>query len=34
MFENRACGWPMIGCGLALIGAGAAAISKIVNIDI
>ncbi|MBN1285571.1 MAG: type II secretion system F family protein [Anaerolineae bacterium] len=34
MFENRACGWPMIGCGLALIGSGAAAISKIVNIDI
>lgn len=34
MFENRACGWPMLGCGLLLIGAGAAVIRKIVDIDI
>lgn len=34
MFENRTCGWPMIGIGLALIGMGMAAIQKIVNIDI
>ncbi|QPC80586.1 type II secretion system F family protein [Phototrophicus methaneseepsis] len=34
MFENRECGWPMIGLGLALIGMGAAAIQKIVDIEI
>src|SRR5262249_2646510 len=34
MFENRLCGWPMLGVGLALIGIGTAAIQKIVNIDI
>lgn len=34
MFENRMCGWPMLGIGLALIGLGMAAIQKIVNIDI
>lgn len=34
MFENRLCGWPMIGIGLALIGMGMAAIQKIVNIEI
>lgn len=34
MFENRACGWPMIGAGLALIGIGAALIQKIVDIEI
>ncbi len=34
MFENRMCGWPMLGVGLALIGLGMAAIQKIVNIDI
>ncbi|MBZ0275898.1 MAG: type II secretion system F family protein [Anaerolineae bacterium] len=34
MFENRLCGWPMLGIGLALIGMGMAAIQKIVNIDI
>lgn len=34
MFENRTCGWPMLGIGLALIGMGMAAIQKIVNIDI
>lgn len=34
MFEDRACGWPMIGIGLALIGIGSAAIQKIVDIDI
>ncbi len=34
MFENRLCGWPMLGLGLALIGMGMAAIQKIVNIEI
>ncbi|NOG51461.1 MAG: secretion system protein [Chloroflexi bacterium] len=34
MFEDRGCGWPMIGIGLALIGIGSAAIQKIVDIDI
>lgn len=34
MFENRACGWPMIGAGLALIGIGSAMIQKIVDIEI
>lgn len=34
MFENRLCGWPMLGVGLALIGMGMAAIQKIVNIEI
>jgi tight adherence protein B len=34
MFENRTCGWPMLGIGLALIGMGMAAIQKIVNIEI
>lgn len=34
MFENRLCGWPMLGIGIALIGTGMAAIQKIVNIDI
>jgi len=34
MFENRGCGWPMLGIGLALIGMGMAAIQKIVNIEI
>jgi tight adherence protein B len=34
MFEHRTCGWPMIGLGLAMIGMGAAAIQKIVDIDI
>ncbi|MCB9453882.1 MAG: type II secretion system F family protein [Anaerolineaceae bacterium] len=34
MFENRLCGWPMLGIGMALIGMGMAAIQKIVNIDI
>ncbi len=34
MFENRMCGWPMLGIGLALIGLGMAAIQKIVNIEI
>lgn len=34
MFEDRACGWPMVGIGLALIGIGAALIQKIVDIDI
>ncbi len=34
MFENRACGWPMLGVGLALIGIGMALIQKIVDIEI
>lgn len=34
MFENRACGWPMLGIGLALIGIGTAVIQKIVDIEI
>ncbi len=34
MFENRLCGWPLLGIGLALIGMGMAAIQKIVNIEI
>ncbi|NDJ61664.1 MAG: type II secretion system F family protein [Chloroflexi bacterium] len=34
LFENQACGWPMLGCGLALIGIGFAVIQRIVDIDI
>jgi tight adherence protein B len=34
MFEDRMCGWPLLGIGLALIGMGMAAIQKIVNIEI
>jgi tight adherence protein B len=34
MFNNRLCGWPMIGIGLALIGIGTALIQKIVDIEI
>jgi tight adherence protein B len=34
LFENRACGWPMAGVGLAMIGIGAAVVQKIVDIDI
>ena len=34
MFEDRFCGWPLVGIGLALIGMGMAAIQKIVNIEI
>lgn len=34
MFENRTCGWPMLGIGLALIGIGMALVQKIVDIDI
>jgi tight adherence protein B len=34
LFENRMCGWPMLGLGLALIGIGMALIQKIVDIDI
>jgi len=34
LFENRACGWPMLGGGLALIGIGTAVIQKIVDIEI
>ncbi|MCZ7544773.1 MAG: type II secretion system F family protein [Anaerolineae bacterium] len=34
MFENRACGWPMVGCGLGLIATGAAIIRRIVDIEV
>lgn len=34
MFQNRLCGWPMLGAGLALIGIGTAVIQKIVDIEI
>ena len=34
LFENRMCGWPMLGIGLALIGIGFAVVQKIVDIDI
>lgn len=34
LFENRMCGWPLLGIGLALIGIGMAVIQKIVDIDI
>jgi tight adherence protein B len=33
LFTNRACGWPMIGVGLALIGIGSALIQKIMDIE-
>jgi tight adherence protein B len=34
LFENRFCGWPLLGVGLALIGIGSAVVQKIVDIDI
>jgi tight adherence protein B len=34
LFENRMCGWPMLGIALALIGIGFALVQKIVDIDI
>jgi tight adherence protein B len=34
LFENRVCGWPMLGIALALIGIGFAIVQKIVDIDI
>lgn len=34
MFENQLCGWPMLGCGAGMIALGAAAINKIVTIEI
>jgi tight adherence protein B len=34
LFENKTCGWPMLGIGLALIGIGSALIQKIVDIEI
>ena len=34
LFENRACGWPLLGIGLALIGIGSAVVQKIVQIEI
>lgn len=33
LFENRLCGWPMIGLGLGMIGIGTAVIQKIVDIE-
>lgn len=34
LFENRLCGWPMLGCGAAMIATGTAVIQKIVDIEI
>lgn len=34
LFNDRQCGWPLLGGGLALIGMGTAIIQKIVDIDI
>lgn len=34
LFENRGCGWPMLGLGLAMIGIGGALIQRIIDIDI
>ncbi|MFN8377337.1 MAG: type II secretion system F family protein [Anaerolineae bacterium] len=34
LFENRSCGWPLLGIGLALIGIGMAVVQKVVDIDI
>lgn len=34
LFEDRACGWPLLGIGLAMIGIGTAVIQKIVDIEI
>lgn len=34
LFENRMCGWPLLGLGLALIGIGATLVQKIVQIEI
>lgn len=34
LFENRLCGWPMLGCGAAMIAMGTAVIQKIVDIEI
>jgi tight adherence protein B len=34
LFTNRLCGWPMLGCGAGMIALGAAAIQKIVDIEI
>ncbi len=33
LFENRMCGWPMVGIGLGMIGAGMAVIQRIVDIE-
>ncbi len=34
LFENRTCGWPLLGIALGLIGIGFALVQKIVDIDI
>jgi len=34
LFEDRLCGWPMIGIGLGMIGIGTAIIQKIVDIEL
>ncbi len=34
LFENRACGWPLLGIGLAMIGIGMAVIQKIIDIEV
>ncbi len=34
LFENRMCGWPLLGVGLTLIGIGSTLVQKIVQIEI
>lgn len=34
LFENRMCGWPMLGCGASMMSMGFMAIQKIVDIEI
>ncbi len=34
LFENRMCGWPMLGCGATMIAIGIAVIQKIIDIEI
>ncbi len=34
MFEDKLCGWPMLGIGLGMIGIGSAVIQKIVDIEL
>lgn len=34
LFDNRMCGWPLIGIALSMIGIGSAVVQKIVQIDI
>ncbi|KAB2906323.1 MAG: type II secretion system F family protein [Anaerolineae bacterium] len=34
LFENRMCGWPMLGCGAGMISLGVAVIQRIIDIEI